>query len=267
MVKSLNQLEVKTYANSKKEYKKELKGLQYHLLSLQQTLLDEKIALVLVFEGMDAAGKGGAIKRLTQRLDPRGYIVHPISAPQQHELRHHYLQRFWRKLPQHGQVGIFDRSWYGRVLVERIENLATKDEWKRSYKEINSFEKALTSEKYIVIKHWIHVSNEEQLKRFVERKTDPYKMWKLTDEDWRNREKYDGYMNAADDMFEKTNTGHAPWFLVHGDDKLHARIAVLKNTINEIEHQLDKRGITYTLISEVITQEQVDDTLIEESKE
>ena len=251
MPKSLRSLEATQYKHSKKDYKKELKKLQYHLLSVQKTLLEKKIGLILVFEGMDAAGKGGAIKRLTQRLDPRGYIVHPISAPQPHELRYHYLQRFWRKLPQHGQIGIFDRSWYGRVLVERVEELATNEEWKRAYKEINHFEKTLTDDNYIIIKHWIHVSEEEQLKRFTERKTDPYKMWKLTDEDWRNREKSDQYIEAAEDMFDKSNCTDAPWFIVHGDDKLYARLTVLHNIIREIESQFTIRGIEYTLISEL----------------
>jgi len=250
LIKKLRDLEATEFGHSKKEYKKKLKTLQYHLLSLQKTLLEENIGLILAFEGMDAAGKGGAIKHLTQRLDPRGYNVHPISAPQPHELRYHYLQRFWRKLPQHGQIGIFDRSWYGRVLVERVENLATKEEWKRAYKEINQFEKMLSAENYIIIKHWIHVSDEEQLQRFTERKRDPYKMWKLTDEDWRNREKYDQYLEVAEDMFAKTNCVDAPWFIVHGDDKEHARLATLQNIIQEIECQLEKRGIEYTLISE-----------------
>ncbi|MEK5147201.1 polyphosphate kinase [Psychrobacillus sp. FSL K6-4615] len=251
MPKSLSNLEATQFEHSKKDYKKKLKKLQYHLLSLQKTLLEKKIGLILVFEGMDAAGKGGAIKRLTQRLDPRGYIVHPISAPQPHELRYHYLQRFWRKLPQHGQIGIFDRSWYGRVLVERVEELATKEEWKRAYKEINHFEKTLTDDNYIIIKHWIHVSEEEQLKRFTERKTDPYKKWKLTDEDWRNREKSDQYIEAAEDMFDKSNCTDAPWFIVHGDDKLYARLTVLQNIIREIENYFTIRGIEYTLISEL----------------
>ena len=255
----LSNLNSTKFAQSKKEYKKILKKLQYHLLSLQQTLLEEKIGLILAFEGMDAAGKGGAIKRITQRLDPRGYIVHPISAPQPHELRYHYLQRFWRKIPQHGQIGIFDRSWYGRVLVERVENLATQEEWKRSYKEINLFEKTLTDESYIVIKHWLHVSEEEQLKRFIKRKSDPYKMWKLTDEDWRNREKYDQYLTAAEDMFAKTNCTDAPWYIVNGDDKLHARLTVLENTIQEIEKQLDKRGIAYSLIAEKVNEQNVEE--------
>ena len=254
----LKNLQATAFEHSKKEYKKKLKKLQYHLLSLQQTLLEEKVGLILAFEGMDAAGKGGAIKRLTQRLDPRGYIVHPISAPQVHELRYHYLQRFWRKLPKYGQIGIFDRSWYGRVLVERVENLATKEEWKRAYKEINQFESTLSAENYIVIKHWIHVSEEEQLKRFTERKSDPYKIWKLTDEDWRNREKYDLYLNVAEDMFVKTNCKDAPWFIVHGDDKLYARLAILQNIIQEIEKQLDKRGIKHTLINEEVEEKKVD---------
>lgn len=266
MIKRLHNVKVTHFEHSKKEYKKIVKKLQYHLLSLQQTLLEEKIGLILAFEGMDAAGKGGAIKRLTQRLDPRGYIVHPISAPQAHELRFHYLQRFWRKLPQHGQIGIFDRSWYGRVLVERVENLATKEEWKRAYKEINQFEKNLSAENYIVIKHWIHVSEEEQLKRFIERKTDPYKMWKLTDEDWRNREKYDQYLEVAEDMFAKTNCTDAPWFIVHGDDKLHARVVVLQNTIQEIENQLDKRGIEYTLIADEVNKKKVEVQEIQEDE-
>lgn len=260
MVKKLKLLEAISYSKSKKEYKEELKQLQFDLLSLQNILLNENIGLVLVFEGMDAAGKGGAIKRVTQRLDPRGYIVHPISAPQPHELRHHYLQRFWRKLPQHGQIGIFDRSWYGRVLVERLENLATKEEWKRAYREISQFEKMLTSENYIVMKHWIHVSNEEQLKRFYERKIDPAKRWKLTDEDWRNREKFDLYIKAADEMMDRTNAANAPWFLIHGDDKLHARLSVLQNIIKEIENQLEKRGIEYTLV------QQNEDVLLEEEE-
>ncbi|MFJ7826579.1 polyphosphate kinase 2 family protein [Psychrobacillus sp. NPDC096623] len=254
----LNNLEATHFEHSKKEYKKILKQLQYQLLSLQQILLEEKIGLILAFEGMDAAGKGGAIKRLTQRLDPRGYIVHPISAPQPHELRYHYLQRFWRKLPQHGQIAIFDRSWYGRVLVERVEKLATKEEWKRAFKEINQFEKTLSAENYIVIKHWIHVSEEEQLKRFIERKTDPYKMWKLTDEDWRNREKYDQYLEATEDMFAKTNCSDAPWFIVQGDDKLYARLTVLQNVIQEIENQLNKRGIAFTLISDEVNEQRVE---------
>ncbi len=227
----------------KKEYKKELKQLQYEMLNIQQFLFKNKIGLILAFEGMDAAGKGGAIKRLTQRLDPRGLIVHPISAPQQHEKRYHYLQRFWRKLPQHGQIGIFDRSWYGRVLVERIEGFATTDEWKRAYEEINSFEKTLTDESYILLKFWIHIDKDEQLKRFHDRLNDPYKQWKLTEEDWRNRDKFDDYTECANEMFAKTHHKHAPWVVIPGNNKQYARIKVLRETITFVKEELNRRGL------------------------
>lgn len=224
-------------------YKKKLKTLQYEMLNAQQYLFNNQIGLILVFEGMDAAGKGGAIKRLTERIDPRGYVVHPISAPQPHELRYHYMHRFWRKLPQHGQIGIFDRSWYGRVLVERVEEFATREEWSRAYEEINNFEKLLTDGDYIIIKFWLHISSEVQLDRFIERKNDPYKIWKLTGEDWRNREKWSLYVNAANDMFEKTSKHHAPWILVPGNDKKYARIRVLEETLAHVEHELLKRNL------------------------
>lgn len=227
----------------KKLYKKKLKFLQYEMLNMQQFLLNNKIGLIIAFEGMDAAGKGGAIKRLTQRLDPRGYVVYPISAPQPHEHRYHYLHRFWRKLPQHGQIAVFDRSWYGRVLVERLEGFSTVQEWKRAYGEINEFERQLTDEDYIMIKFWIHIDKEEQLKRFNARANDPYKAWKLTDEDWRNREKFDDYCKAANEMVDKTNTNNAPWILVEGNNKLHARIKVLEQTIKHIRNEAARRGL------------------------
>lgn len=230
----------------KKMYKKKLKVLQYEMLNAQQFLLKNKIGLILVFEGMDAAGKGGAIKRLIERVDPRGYVVHPISAPQPHELRYNYLQRFWRKLPQHGQIAIFDRSWYGRVLVERIEGFAIKDEWSRAFEEINNFEKNLTAGDYIIIKFWLHVSDEEQLKRFTEREQNPYKSWKLTEEDWRNRDKTPKYVEAANDMFEKTDKKNAPWILVAGNDKKYARVQVLQETIAHIEREAQRRGLHLT---------------------
>ncbi|SOB99974.1 polyphosphate:AMP phosphotransferase [Ureibacillus xyleni] len=244
-MKTIDQLDLSATLE-KKEYKKKLKKLQFEMLNIQQFLYNNKIGLILAFEGMDAAGKGGAIKRLTQRLDPRGIIVHPISAPQQHEKRYHYLHRFWRKLPQHGQIAIFDRSWYGRVLVERIEGFATEEEWTRAYGEINSFEKTLTDENYIIIKFWIHVDQEEQLNRFKERETNPYKIWKLTDEDWRNREKFEDYIDCANDMFKLTDTDNAPWKLISGNNKHYARIQVLKETIKQIEKEADKRGLTIT---------------------
>ena len=227
----------------KKLYKKKLKVLQYEMLNAQQFLFNNKIGLVLVFEGMDAAGKGGAIKRLTERLDPRGYVVHPISAPQPHELRYHYMHRFWRKLPQHGQMSIFDRSWYGRVLVERLEGFATEAEWKRAYDEINDFERLLTAGSYIVLKFWIHIDKDEQLRRFTERANDPYKSWKLTNEDWRNRERFDEYIAAADEMFSKTDSDVAPWVLIAGNDKYHARMQVLEETMAHIAKEAKRRGL------------------------
>ncbi|MGE7943196.1 polyphosphate kinase 2 family protein [Lysinibacillus xylanilyticus] len=249
MTQNLNNLDLSVELD-KKMYKKKLKVLQYEMLNAQQFLLNNKIGLILVFEGMDAAGKGGAIKRLIERVDPRGYVVHPISAPQPHELRYNYLQRFWRKLPQHGQIAIFDRSWYGRVLVERIEGFATKEEWSRAYEEINNFEKILTAGDYIIIKFWLHVSDEEQLKRFKEREENPYKSWKLTDEDWRNREKSPQYIDAANEMFEKTDKKNAPWILVPGDDKKYARVQVLQETIAHIEREAQKRGLHLTNVLE-----------------
>ncbi|KFL42705.1 polyphosphate kinase [Lysinibacillus sp. BF-4] len=230
----------------KETYNQKLEVLQYEMLNAQQFLLKNKIGLILVFEGMDAAGKGGAIKRITEKIDPRGYIVHPISAPQPHELRYNYMHRFWRKLPQHGQIGIFDRSWYGRVLVERVEGFATKNEWSRAYNEINNFEKMLTDGNYIIVKYWLHVSKEEQLQRFLDRENDPYKAWKLTDEDWRNRDKWSKYEVAAEDMFDKTDTANAPWVVVPGNNKRYARIHVLEETLRLIEENLEKRGLKLT---------------------
>lgn len=248
-MKSLKKLDLSLELD-KKMYKKKLKVLQYEMLNAQQFLFNNKIGLILAFEGMDAAGKGGAIKRLTERIDPRGLVVHPISAPQPHEQRYHYMHRFWRKLPQHGQIAIFDRSWYGRVLVERIEGFATNEEWKRAYTEINSFEQQLTDGDYIVVKFWIHIDEEEQLKRFNERAEDPYKAWKLTDEDWRNREKFGLYSEAADEMFAKTDTEQAPWVVIPGNDKLYARVQVLKETLAHIEKEAARRGLQLTNVFE-----------------
>lgn len=244
----------------KEQYKKKLKTLQYEMLNAQQYLFNNQIGLILVFEGMDAAGKGGAIKRMTARIDPRGFVVHPIAAPQPHELRYHYMHRFWRKLPQRGQIGIFDRSWYGRVLVERIEGFATHEEWSRAYDEINSFEKMLIDDEYIVLKFWIHISKDVQLDRFIERKNDPYKIWKLTGEDWRNREKWSQYVTAANDMFEKTSTKHAPWVVVPGNDKKYSRITVLEETLEHIKRELKKRGLKLPKPMEHIANGELDES-------
>lgn len=255
MATHIEDLDLEKSLNDKALYKRELKKLQFEMLNIQQFLFKHNIGLVIGFEGMDAAGKGGAIKRLTEHLDPRGYIVYPIAAPTPEELKYNHLHRFWKRLPARGQIGIFDRTWYGRVLVERIEGYATKEEWQRAYEEINQFEKILTEDNYIVLKFWIQVSNDEQLKRFKERQEDPYKKWKLTDEDWRNRDKWPLYIEAANDMFDKTNKKNAPWILIEGNDKKYARVQVLKETIKHVKEECERRGLQITEPPEATTQE------------
>lgn len=239
----LNDLDQDKIRTTKKEYKQELEKYQRRLLALQQVLFQEKIGLIAVFEGMDAAGKGGAIKRMSAELDPRGVLVHPISAPAPHEQRYHYLHRFWRKLPQHGQIAVFDRSWYGRVLVERIEGFASEPEWRRAFDEINFFEQLLTDDRYILLKFWVQISKEEQLRRFEERKNNPLKRWKITDEDWRNRKKWDAYIEAAEEMLSKTDSLLAPWHVIAGNDKKHARVAIIRKTVEHIENYLTNAGL------------------------
>ena len=189
----------------------------------------------VIFEGWDASGKGGAIKRLVYPMDPRHVRVAQFAAPTEDEKRHHFLWRFWPSLPGWGGMAIFDRSWYGRVLVERVEEFASKKEWKRSYKEIRNFEQALTDEGTILVKFWMHLSEEEQLKRFEARANEPLKQWKLTEEDWRNREKRGLYEEAVKDMFEKTSTKAAPWSVIPGENKRYARVAVIETVIDAME--------------------------------
>ncbi len=255
MTMQIEKMNLEQHLDDKFSYKKELKKLQFEMLTIQQFLFKNNIGLIIGFEGMDAAGKGGAIKRLIQRLDPRGYIVHPISAPTSEELKYHYLHRFWKRLPERGQISIFDRTWYGRVLVERIEGFANKDEWGRAYEEINQFEKLLADDGYIVLKFWIQVSYDEQLKRFKERQENPNKSWKLTDEDWRNREKWPQYVNAANDMLDKTNKKNAPWIQIAGNDKKYARIQVLTETIKHIKKECKLRDLKVPDFSEAFIQE------------
>lgn len=222
----------------KKTYKELLGTLQDRLKELQFALYERKIPLILAYEGMDAAGKGGNIKRVREKLDPTGYEVNAISAPTDVELNHHYLWRFAKDMPRSGHIEIFDRSWYGRVLVERVEGFATKEEWKRAYEEINQFEKMWTDEGAIVLKFFLTLDKDEQLKRFKEREETVEKQWKITDEDWRNREKWDLYLEASHDMIEKTNTDYAPWLIVPADHKKTARIEVLKYIIKKCEEAL-----------------------------
>jgi polyphosphate kinase 2 (PPK2 family) len=212
-------------------YVRELARRQIQLRELGYQIYLQQRPVIVVFEGWDAAGKGGVIKRVTERLDPRGYVVYPISAPQGEDKTRHYLYRFWRRLPERGQMAIFDRSWYGRVLVERVEGFASEEEWKRAFKEINSFERQLRDFGTILAKFWIHISREEQLRRFEQRKTVGYKAWKLTDEDWRNRDKWGAYEEAVEEMLVKTSTSGAPWCLVEGNDKCWARTKVLAKLV------------------------------------
>jgi AMP-polyphosphate phosphotransferase len=223
-----------------KTYDSKLARLQakIHLLGFQVYL--QKRPVVLVFEGWDAAGKGGVIQRITGKLDPRGYVVHAIGSPAGDDKVHHYLYRFWRRLPPRGTIAIFDRSWYGRVLVERIEGFAREDEWQRAYAEINEFERQLVEFGTIVCKFWLHLSQEEQLRRFEERQNVPYKAWKLTGEDWRNRGRWPEYEQAADEMLQRTSTPAAPWTIVEAEDKRFARIKVLRTLVSRLEDELGK---------------------------
>jgi len=220
------------------EYVAELTRRQIQLRELGWQVYQQKRPVILLFEGWDAAGKGGAIKRVTEKLDPRGYVVYPISAPQGEDKTKHYLYRFWRRLPERGQIAIFDRSWYGRVLVERVEGFCSEAEWKRAYKEINSFERQLRDFGAILAKFWVHISREEQLRRFEERKQIGYKAWKLTDEDWRNRGKWNDYEEAVEEMLLKTSTRTAPWTLVEGNDKYWSRVKVLSKLVEVLSKEL-----------------------------
>lgn len=219
----------------RKEYKKRLKKLQKKMERLHGELYRKRIPVVLCFEGWDAAGKGGAIKRLTECMDPRGYVVHPTAAPDETEKAHHYLWRFWRSMPKDGHIAIFDRTWYGRVLVERIEGFCTEAEWKRAYQEINDMEKNLADHGVVILKFWMQIDKEEQKRRFERRQEDPEKQWKITEEDWRNREKWDQYETAVNEMLLRTSTDDAPWTIVEGNDKYYARIKVLETVVKVLE--------------------------------
>ncbi|MFG1609134.1 polyphosphate kinase 2 family protein [Actinoplanes sp. NPDC049265] len=225
-----------------------LEAAQQRLLRLRLLLGgqlgDHKIGppLCVLFEGWDASGKGGAIKRLVAPLDPRHVRVSQFAAPTYDEKRHHFLQRFWKVLPGWGGMTVLDRSWYGRVLVERVEGFATDEQWTRAYQEIVEFERTLAAEGTILIKFWMHVSPEEQLRRFEDRAGDPLRSWKLTDEDWRNRDRRKDYEDAIEDMLEKTDQNRAHWKVIAGDNKPHARVAVLEHVCHTLEKQLTKRG-------------------------
>ncbi|MBR1456028.1 MAG: polyphosphate:AMP phosphotransferase [Oscillospiraceae bacterium] len=217
------------------EYQKELKKLQKRLGELHNVIYRRKIPVILCYEGWDAAGKGGNIRRIAKPLDPRGFDVIPIASPEAHELNRQYLWRFWTRLPRSGHVCIFDRTWYGRVMVERLEGFCSEDDWQRAYNEINEFERQLTEWGAVVLKFWIQIDQDTQLARFNDRQNTPEKQWKLTEEDWRNREKWPQYEEAIDEMLQKTSTENAPWFIIESNDKKYARIKTLRIVIDALE--------------------------------
>ncbi len=220
------------------KYKKELKQLQQRLGELHNRLYRKKVPVIIAYEGWDAAGKGGNIKRITGALDPRGYEVHPIASPEPHEKARHYLWRFWTRLPKTGHIAIFDRTWYGRVMVERLEGFCSENDWMRAYNEINEFEKELHDWGAVIIKFWVQIDKDTQLARFNDRQNTPEKQWKITEEDWRNREKWDLYEEAVNEMIQKTSTVYAPWHILESVDKKYARIKALQIVIEELEKAL-----------------------------
>jgi AMP-polyphosphate phosphotransferase len=222
----------------KDQYHLKLQQYQKKIRDLEHEIYKRRIPVIIAYEGWDAAGKGGNIKRLTENLDPRGYAVIPISSPTPHELSHHYLWRFWKEVPKAGHITIFDRTWYGRVLVERIEGYCSDEEWKRAYKEINEMEKQFVNFGMVVVKFWLHISSDEQLQRFRTRQNTPEKQWKITDEDWRNREKWQQYEEAIDEMLVRTDTTYAPWTIIESNDKRYARIKALKTVIDALDERL-----------------------------
>ena len=220
------------------EYKKELKELQAKLGQLHNLLYRKRVPVIIAYEGWDAAGKGGNIKRLTGALDPRGFEVHPIASPEPHEKARHYLWRFWTRLPKDGHIAIFDRTWYGRVMVERLEGFCSENDWQRAYYEMNEFEQELHNWGAVILKFWVQIDKDTQLARFTERQNTPSKQWKITDEDWRNREKWDLYEQAVDEMLQKTSTTYAPWHILESVDKKYARIKALHIVIDALEKAL-----------------------------
>ena len=217
------------------DYKAKLSELQRELRALHYKLYRKKIPVIIAYEGWDAAGKGGNIKRIAEALDPRGYIVNPIASPEPHEKARMFLWRFWNRLPKTGHIAIFDRTWYGRVMVERLEGFCSENDWQRAYNEINEFEKELADWGAVVIKFWVQIDNETQLARFTDRQNTPGKQWKITDEDWRNREKWDQYEGAVNEMLQKTSTAFAPWYILESVDKKYARIKALQIVIDALK--------------------------------
>ena len=226
---------------SKDDYKERRRLNSERFLELRRDLVQKRIPLVLVFEGWDAAGKGGTIRRLMEPIDPRHFLVHATTKPTQEELDHNYLWRFWNRLPRRGDIAVFDRSWYGRVMVERVEGFATIPEWQRAYDEINRFEQTLIDDGHVIVKFFLHISKAEQKKRFDARAKNPLKSWKLNAEDYRNRKKWDAYEVAVDDMFKRTSTSAAPWHAIASEDKRWARVTVADLTIKALTKAVERQ--------------------------
>lgn len=238
---TLDDIDLSQTLEDKTTYRHRLKKAQLHMLLIQRFLYQNNRSAVMVFEGWDAAGKGGSIRRVVEHIDPRGFEVHSVGPPSEMEVHGPYLQRFWTRLPEPGRLGIFDRSWYGRVLVERVEGFCPKERWKAAYDEINAFEKLLVDEGVPVLKFFLHISPEEQLRRFEARKNDPFKSWKITEEDWRNRDRWPDYEEAINMMLKKTSTKSAPWIGVASEHKWFGRVAVLEESVKRLEAAFDLR--------------------------
>ena len=222
----------------KKEYKKEMPGLQNHLYALQKASWDARVPVILVFEGWDAAGKGTSIQTLTQRLDPRGFKLHPIRGARTYEKKRPWLWRFWLKIPGRGEWAIFDRSWYGRVMVERIENLVPEAEWRRAYRDIVDFEHALASDGYLILKFFLHISREEQRRRFENLTKDPLNAWRVLPEDWEHHRRYEDWLLVYEEAFERTETEWAPWTIVEATDRRYTQMKIYKTIIAALEERL-----------------------------
>jgi polyphosphate kinase 2 (PPK2 family) len=228
---------------SKKEYKAQLPKLQRRLYDLETAAWKAGIPSIILFEGWDAAGKGTTIATLTQRLDPRGFKLYPIRGARTYENMHPWLWRFWLKLPNYGEMAIFDRSWYGRVLVERVEGLTPEQEWRKAYRDIVDFERTIADDGYVLVKFWLHISKEEQRRRFKLLEKDPLKSWQVTEEDWEHHRRYDEYLLAVEEMLERTETEWGPWTIVEATSRWWARTKVFNTIINALGEQLKEKGV------------------------
>jgi polyphosphate kinase 2 (PPK2 family) len=229
---------------SKQEYRAQMPALRDRLYDLQKACWDAKIPSVIVFEGWDAAGKGTSVKALTRRLEPRGFKLYPIQAPRTYEQHMPWLWRFWLKLPNYGEMAIFDRSWYGRVLVERVEGLTPEDQWRRGYRDIVDFEHTIADDGYVIIKFWLHISSEEQRKRFKKLERDPLTAWHVQAEDWEHHRKYGEYHLAVEEMLERTDTEWGRWNIVEATNRRWARVKIFRTIISRLENALTDRGFS-----------------------